>query len=81
MATDPRQFLSGFFPAAGYFDGTTLYRRGTDGYYWSSGYYSATNAYNLNFNSSTVNPQNNNNRRNGFSVRAVQHLSRLKNQQ
>lgn len=81
MATDPRLFLSGFFPAAGNYDGTTLNNRGTNGNYWSSSYNSATNAYNLNFNSSTVNPQNNNNRRNGFTVRAVQHLSRLKNQQ
>ena len=72
MATDPRQFLSGFFPAAGNYDGTTLNNRGTNGNYWSSSYNSATNAYNLNFNSSTVNPQDNSSRRYGFSVRAVQ---------
>ena len=63
-----------FFPAAGFYDGTSLNGRGSYGYFWSSTYSSATNARNLNFNSSNVNPQNNNNRRNGFSVRAVQHL-------
>ena len=67
-----------FFPAAGYswFDeedgGTTLNSRGTRGYYWSSSYLSATNAYLLNFYSSTVDPQNYSDRRNGFGVRAVQ---------
>ena len=61
-----------FFPAAGFYDGTSLGNRGTLGYYWSSSYYSAASAYYLNFNSSTVNPQNYNNRRDGFSVRAVQ---------
>jgi hypothetical protein len=34
---------------------------------------SSTNGRNLNFNSGGVNPQNNNNRYNGFAVRAVQH--------
>ena len=72
MATDPRHFLSGFFPAAGLYDGTTLYDRGTGGYYWSSSYYSATLAYYLGFDSSAVNPQRSNGRRHGFSVRAVQ---------
>ena len=72
VATDPRQFLSGFFPAAGNYDGTTLNNRGTNGNYWSSSYNSATDAYNLGFSSSTVNPQGNGSRRDGFSVRAVQ---------
>ena len=61
-----------FFPAAGYYDGTTLYYRGTGGYCWSSGFYSASNAYILYFNSTDVNPQYYNNRRYGFTVRAVQ---------
>ena len=66
-----------FLPAAGYtwFDdeesGTTLIGRGSNGIYWSSGFYSASNAYNLLFNSTGVNPQLSNNRRYGFSVRAV----------
>ena len=67
-----------FLPAAGWswFDddehGTTLDYRGAYGYYWSSSYYSATNAYGLDFNSEGVYPQDNGNRRYGFSVRAVQ---------
>ena len=63
-----------FFPASGNYNGTSLNNRGTNGNYWSSTFNSATNAYNLNFNASNVNPQNNNNRRYGFTVRAVQHL-------
>ena len=67
-----------FLPAAGYtwFDdedhGTTLYYRGSSGVYWSSSYSSATSAYDLGFYSSGVSPQNYNNRRLGFTVRAVQ---------
>ena len=67
-----------FLTAAGWswFDndehGTTLYNRGANGNYWSSSYDSATNAYSLNFYSEGVYPQLNNNRRYGFSVRAVQ---------
>jgi len=70
-----------FLPAAGWswFDkedelnyGTTLYDRGTDGYYWSSGFYSASSAYHLGFLSSEVNPQDYGGRRLGFTVRAVQ---------
>ena len=44
---------------------------GSNGNYWSSAPNSATNAYNLNFNSGNVNPLNNNNRANGFLVRPV----------
>ena len=61
-----------FFPASGYYNGTTLYNRGSGGYYWSSSYYSATNAYYLLFNSSGVNPANDILRRLGFTARAVQ---------
>ena len=61
-----------FFPAAGLYDGTTLNYRGTYGYYWSSGFYSASNAYYLGFNASGVRPQSNDDRRLGFTVRAVQ---------
>ena len=61
-----------FFPAAGYYNGTTLSNRGTYGYYWSSGFYSASNAYYLGFNASGVRPQSNDDRRLGFTVRAVQ---------
>ena len=61
-----------FFPASGNYSGTTLYNRGTLGIYWSSSFNSASDAYNLGFNSSDVNPASGSNRRLGFSVRAVQ---------
>ena len=67
-----------FLPAAGYswFDddehGTTLSRRGSDGRYWSSSFYSATDAFNLYFDSTDVGPQDSLSRRYGFTVRAVQ---------
>ena len=61
-----------FFPASGYYNGTSLYNRGTYGNYWSSSFYSATYAYLLYFNSSSVNPQTYNSRRFGFTVRPVQ---------
>ena len=61
--------------AAGNYNGSSHNNEGSNGNYWSSVLNSADNAYNLNFNSTGVNPQNNNNRYNGFSVRAVQHSS------
>ena len=61
-----------FFPASGGYDGTSLSSRGSSGYYWSSTWYSETGARVLDFNSSGVNPQDNGNRRLGFSARAVQ---------
>jgi hypothetical protein len=61
-----------FFPASGYYNGTTLNGRGSGGYYWSSTYYSETNARSLFFDSSEVFPTNYYNRRLGFTVRAVQ---------
>jgi hypothetical protein len=63
------------FPASGNRNGTSLNNRGTNGNYWSASLNSQTNGYNLNFNSTAVNPANTNNRFNGFSVRAVQHSS------
>lgn len=60
-----------FFPAAGYYNGTSLNYRGQSGCYWSSTYYSDTNARYLDFSNSSVNTQLNNGRRLGFSVRAV----------
>ena len=61
-----------FFPASGYYDGTTLYTRGSHGLYWSSTCLSETNARDLGFNSSGVNPTYYFDRRGGFPVRAVQ---------
>ena len=65
-----------FFPASGNRNGTGLNNRGSNGNYWSASLNSSVNGYNLNFNSGGVNPANNNNRFNGFSVRAVQHSSK-----
>lgn len=45
-----------------------------NGNYWSFAPNSQTNARNLNFNSSNVNPLNTNNRSNGFSVRPCREL-------
>lgn len=61
-----------FFPAAGYYYGTSLDYRGTSGRYWSSTWYSATGARLLGFDASGVGPQYDFERRYGFSVRAVQ---------
>ena len=73
---DNRHIVTGFFPASGNRDGSALNNRGSNGNYWSSVFNSSTNAYNLNFNSGNVNPANNNNRRNGLTIRPVQHSSK-----
>jgi hypothetical protein len=58
-------------PMSGYRDNSlgTVYFEGTTGYYWS-GSVNSTSSRNMNFNTSAVNP-NNNNRANGFSVRCL----------
>ena len=61
-----------FFPASGYYGGTSLSLRGRGGSYWSSSFNSATSAYRLYFNSSSVYPQDYFNRHLGFTVRPVQ---------
>jgi hypothetical protein len=64
-------------PLAGYrnrADGS-LSSRGSNGNYWSSSS-NGINAYNLNFNSTSVNPANNNNRANGLTVRCVKDLQK-----
>lgn len=50
-------------------DSGALANMGGNGNYWSYAPNSQANARNLNFNSGNVNPLNNNNRSNGFSVR------------
>ena len=60
-----------FLPAAGNRWGTSVNNVGSNGNYWSSSYNNSNNAYNVNFNSGNLNPQNNNNRNNGYSVRLV----------
>ena len=48
-----------------------LYNRGHNGNFWSSTAYASTNAHNLNFNPTNVNPQNGNNKTNGLTIRCV----------
>ena len=64
-----------FFPCSGYGYGQSWYSRGSGGNYWSRSLNSQTNGRYLSFSSGGVNPQNNNNRFNGFTRRAVQHSS------
>ena len=61
-----------FFPASGICSGTSLNGRGSGGFYWSSSWSSSSSAYYLYFDSSTVSPQNFDDRRFGFTVRPVQ---------
>ena len=61
-----------FFPASGLRNGTSLYNRGSGGYYWSSSLGSQTNGCNVGFFSGGVYPASSSNRFHGFSVRAVQ---------
>jgi len=61
-----------FFPASGYYSGTSFNNRGTYGDYWSSTWGSETNARLMYFDSTGVNPQVSSDRRYGFTVRAVQ---------
>ncbi len=60
----------------GYGNGSSVNNAGSNAYYWSSTFYNTTNAYILNFNSSSVNPQNNNNKNNGHAVRCVKKSER-----
>ena len=62
-------------PVAGNRDNSSasLNNLGVNGNYWSSSV-SGTNALNLNFNASSVNPANANNRANGLSVRCIKDL-------
>ncbi len=55
----------------GWGNGSSVNDAGSWGYYWSSTYYNTNNAYILNFNSGSVNPQTWDNKNNGFAVRCV----------
>ena len=69
-----RKFNTNWFPASGYrnrSDGS-MTNVGSSGRYWSASPTSESYGYYLYFDSSNVNPSNNNNRANGFSVRCVQ---------
>ena len=58
-------------PLSGYFVSGTAYLQGTLGYFWSSARSNGGNMYALNVNASAVNPQDNNGRVYGVSVRCV----------
>jgi len=60
-----------FFPASGSYGGTSLYNRGSIGYYWSSRWVSTALAYYLYFYSGNVYPASDS-RGYGFALRAVQ---------
>lgn len=59
-----------FLPCDGYQDGTTVYKGGSSGFYWSSTYSTGT-AYSFYFDSISVIPSNYSNLNNGLSVRLV----------
>ncbi|MDR1882783.1 MAG: hypothetical protein LBR26_08395 [Prevotella sp.] len=65
------------FPASGNRNNSTgaLNNLGVNGYAWSSSA-DAANGRNLNFNGTTVNPANSNNRANGFPARCVKNLTK-----
>jgi hypothetical protein len=62
-----------FYPAAGYRDRGNggLNNVGSNGYSWSSSPNGSSNGYFLNFNSTSVNPSNNNSRTYGFLARCI----------
>ena len=69
---DSKRSLKWVFVYSGNFNNSSANNRGSNGNYWSSTANNSNNAYNLNFNSSNVNPgMNNNNKYNGNSVRCV----------
>lgn len=60
-----------FLPAAGLYRDRAVSDRGTYGFYWTSVYVNADNARSMYFSRSSANPQSQDYRRYGFSVRAV----------
>lgn len=64
-----------FFPAAGYYNGTSLRDRGSMCYYWSTKYTSAANAHRVRFDSTNVYIIGSSSRYFGLCVRAVLQLT------
>ena len=60
-----------FLPAAGYRYGVGVSNVGSDGYYWSSSVSNEDSAYSVYFSSGDLDPQDDNDRYDGFSVRLV----------
>ena len=68
ILSNPLSFLrSGIF----YWSSADPYDRGGSGYYWSLRSATTTHSCNLNFGSTGLNPQNLNDRGNGYAVRCV----------
>ena len=61
-----------FFPASGYYNGTSPYTQGSYGYYWSSSWHSYAHAYGLSFTPGNVYPQDSGLCHYGKTLRAVQ---------
>ena len=59
------------FVLSGYRNGSSTYNQGSYGFYWSSTAYSSASAYSLYLYSSSVSPQDYNNKYYGFTVRCV----------
>ena len=66
-----------FLPAAGYRSGSSVYKSGTDGYYWSSSAMDGvdTHARYVLASSNELNPFESSSRYNGYSVRLVQDVT------
>lgn len=60
-----------FFPAAGYYQGSSLANLGTVGQYWTSKYSSQNSAVDVIFTNSEITVPSTNSRRLGYTVRAV----------
>ena len=71
LAAVIRYFLGLSLPLSGNYNSAQVYNQGSNGHWWSSTFYNGNNMYNLNSNTSGINPQNANNRNNGFSMRCV----------
>ena len=54
-----------------YYNGTSLLNVGSSGYYWSSSVYNSDYSYSLNFDTSSVRPQNYNYKSLGLAVRCI----------
>lgn len=68
-----------FLPASGNYNNGDWNNGGNNGNYWSSTENDENNAYNLNFNDSNLNPENNDNKSdNYYSVRLVRASKRPK---
>ena len=66
-----------YLSRSGRIDGGSLLFAGSNGRYWSSTVYSSESARNLSINATSVYPEGNGNRYNGFSLRCVARLDSI----